>query len=58
MDFPSNQITSIGLEMATDDYYRERAKGYRCSEEYDKMINLYPVLQTSITDCENETLIK
>ena len=51
-----NQKNS-GLEMATNDHYKKIAAGYRNSEEYNKMISLYPVLQTSINDCINEELI-
>tara|TARA_Y100001968_G_scaffold315932_1_gene343114 strand:+ start:700 stop:876 length:177 start_codon:yes stop_codon:yes gene_type:complete len=58
MELHSQQLKSISVEMATDDYYRKVAKGYRCSEEYDKMINLYPVLQSTINECKNENLIK
>tara|TARA_Y100001968_G_scaffold319311_1_gene350641 strand:+ start:653 stop:829 length:177 start_codon:yes stop_codon:yes gene_type:complete len=58
MEISRHPITSIGLEMATVDHYRQVAKGYRCSQEYEKMITLYPVLQTSINDCKNERLVK
>ncbi len=49
--------SNLGLEMETVERYRRMAEGYRCSDEYSKMINLYPVLQTSINDCKDEKLI-
>ncbi len=48
---------NTGLEMATNDYYRKIAEGYRGSEQYNSMINLYPILGTLINECEDEELI-
>ncbi len=45
------------LEMETEDHYRKKASFYRTSPEYGKMINLYPILQTSIKDCKGEGLV-
>ena len=45
------------LEMETKEHYRQKAKGYKISEEYGKMISLYPALETSIKDCHGENLI-
>ena len=50
-----NQINS--LEMETEDHYRKKANFYRRSPEYGKMISLYPILGTSIKDCEDENLV-
>ncbi len=50
-----NQVNS--LEMETEDHYRKKANVYRTSPEYGKMISLYPILQTSITDCKGENLV-
>tara|TARA_B100000700_G_C14282141_1_gene506485 strand:- start:284 stop:460 length:177 start_codon:yes stop_codon:yes gene_type:complete len=58
MEFTSNQIESKSLEMATDDHYKQIAKGYRGSKEYGKMVNLYPILESSINECKNEKLIR
>ena len=46
-----------GLEMETEDQYREKANVYRTSPEYGKMISLYPILETSINDCKGENLV-
>ena len=45
------------LEMETEDQYRKKATVYRASPEYGKMISLYPVLETSIKDCQGENLV-
>ncbi len=45
------------LKMETEDHYREKANFYRTSPEYGKMISLYPVLETSIKDCQGESLV-
>ena len=45
------------LEMETEDQYRKKAKVYRTSPVYGKMISLYPILETSINDCKGENLV-
>ncbi len=45
------------LEMETADHYRKKALDYRTSAEYGRMISLYPILETSINDCEGENLV-
>ena len=45
------------LEMASEAHYREKAESYRSSDEYGKMISLYPILETSIKNCKGENLI-
>ena len=45
------------LEMGTEDHYRKKAATYRESPEYCKMVGLYPVLETSIKDCQGEILV-
>ena len=57
MDPEIERSQTRDLSMATEDHYRQKAECYRSSEEYNKMINLYPILQTSIKDCKNETLV-
>ena len=57
MDFSHSEGHLLGLEMETEDNYRIKAADYRNSVEYSKMISLYPVLKTSINDCENEVLV-
>ena len=53
MDFQPNN----SLEMGTEDHYRKRATSYRTSPQYGKMISLYPILETSINDCKDESLV-
>ena len=55
----NNQIESslTTLKMATEEHYRQQAACYRSSEEYTKMLNLYPVMQNSIESCKDEPLI-
>ena len=45
------------LEMATEDHYRKQALFYKRSDEYIRMVDLYPILQTTINDCRNEELV-
>ena len=47
----------ISLEMKSDGHYKKAAKSYRKSEQYINMINLYPILQTTLIDCEDENLV-
>ena len=53
MDFV--QVKS--LEMESEDHYKDKAESYRSSPEYGKMISLYPVLKTTIKDCQGECLV-
>ena len=48
----------ISLEMKSEGHYKKAAKSYRESEQYIKMINLYPTLQNTLIDCEGELLIE
>ena len=45
------------LKMATEDFYRNQEKSYRSSKAYGKMTKLYPVLLTSIKECQKEKLV-
>ena len=54
----SQRITrKISLEMKSEGHYKKAAKSYRKSEQYINMINLYPILQTTLIDVENENLV-
>ena len=53
MEFPIHK----NLEMETEEHYRKKAKSYRISTEYGKMVSLYPILETSIKDCYGENLV-
>ena len=48
----------ISLEMKSQVHYEKAAKSYRKSDQYINMINLYPILQRMLIDCENENLVK
>ena len=48
----------ISLEMKSEVHYKQAAKSYRKSQQYIKMINLYPTLQNTLIDCKDENLIE
>ncbi len=48
----------ISLEMKSEGHYKKAAKSYRKSEQYIRMINLYPTLQNTLIECKNEHLIE
>ena len=56
----STQRTSIkiSLEMKSEGHYKKAAKTYRKSQQYINMLNLYPILQTTLIECEDEYLVK
>ena len=47
----------ISLEMKSEVHYKKAAKSYRKSKQYINMINLYPILQTTLIDVEDENLV-
>ena len=47
----------ISLEMKSERHYKKAAKSYRKSEQYNNMINLYPILQTTLIEVEDENLV-
>ena len=47
----------ISLEMKSEGHYKKAAQDYRKSDQYIKMINLYPILQNTLIECENENLV-
>ena len=57
MTLSHRNIREISLEMKSEDHYKKAAKSYRKSDQYINMINLYPILQTTLIDCESENLI-
>ena len=48
----------ISLEMKSEGHYKKAAKSYRESEQYINMINLYPILQSTLIECKYENLVK
>ena len=49
---------NFSLEMESEGHYKKAAKSYKESEQYIKMINLYPTLHHTLIDCMNENLIE
>ena len=47
----------ISLEMKSEGHYKKAAKTYRKSDQYIKMINLYPILQNTLIECQDENLV-
>ena len=47
----------ISLEMKSEGHYKKAANSYRKSKQYINMINLYPILQTTLIDVEDENLV-
>ena len=54
--FQSN-TRKISLEMKSEGHYKKAAKTYRKSEQYINMIDLYPILQTTLIECKDENLV-
>ncbi len=48
----------ILLTMKSEVHYKKAAANYRKSQQYNNMINLYPILQNTLLDCKNESLIE
>ena len=48
----------FSLEMKSEVHYKKAAKSYRKSQQYLKMISLYPTLQNTLIDCKDENLIE
>ena len=56
----TSQRTSskISLKMKSQGHYEKAAKSYRKSDQYINMINLYPILQSTLIDCKDENLVE
>ena len=48
----------LSLEIKSVVHYNRTAKSYQKSEQYIKMINLYPTLHNTLIDFRNENLVK
>ena len=57
MTTSQSNTRKISLEMKSEGHYKKAAKSYRKSDQYINMINLYPILQTTLIDVENENLV-
>tara|TARA_Y100000589_G_C26942617_1_gene543063 strand:+ start:109 stop:285 length:177 start_codon:yes stop_codon:yes gene_type:complete len=58
MTISNKPATKISLAMKSEGHYKKAAENYRRSEQYNNMINLYPILQNTLIDCKNENLIE
>ena len=58
MTTSQESFRKISLEMKSEVHYKKAAKSYRKSQQYIKMINLYPTLQNTLIDCKDENLIE
>ena len=58
MTISQESSRKISLEMKSEGHYKKAAKSYRKSQQNSKMINLYPILQNTLIDCEDEHLIE
>ena len=50
--------SKISLEMKSEWHYKKAANNYRKSKQYINMINLYPILQSTLVECKNENLVE
>jgi len=50
--------SKISQKMKSEVHYKKAAKSYRKSQQYIKMITLYPTLQNTIIDCKDEYLVE
>ena len=57
MTTSQRNIKKISLEMKSEGHYKKAAKSYRKSEQYINMLNLYPILQTTLIECKDENLV-
>ena len=58
MTTSQSNTKKISLEMKSEGHYKKAAKSYRKSEQYIRMINLYPTLQNTLMECKDENLIE
>ena len=58
MTISQDSSEKILLTMKSEGHYKKAAENYRRSEQYNNMIDLYPILQNSLIDCKNESLIE
>tara|TARA_Y100001970_G_C14064354_1_gene765875 strand:- start:620 stop:796 length:177 start_codon:yes stop_codon:yes gene_type:complete len=48
----------ISLEMKSEGEYKQAADFYRKSDQYINMINIYPILQSTLIDCKDDNLVE
>ena len=57
MSTSQRNTKKISLEMKSEVHYKNAANSYRKSKQYINMINLYPILQTTLIEVEDENLV-
>tara|TARA_Y100000589_G_C26721936_1_gene454122 strand:+ start:305 stop:481 length:177 start_codon:yes stop_codon:yes gene_type:complete len=57
MTISQKSSEQISLTMKSEGHYKKAAEIYRRSKQYNEMINLYPILQNTLIDCQNENLV-
>ena len=50
--------SKISQKMKSEVHYKKAAKSYRESQQYLKMISLYPTLKNTLIDCMDENLVE
>ena len=58
MTISQKSSEKVSLTMKSEGHYKKAAENYRRSKQYNKMINLYPILQDTLINCKNENLIE
>ena len=58
MTISHKPLKKISLEMKSEGHYKKAAEIYRKSDQYINMINMYPVLQSTLLDCKDENLVQ
>ena len=57
MTISREPLKKFSMEMKSEIHYKKAAENYKKSDQYINMINLYPILQSSLLDCKDENLI-
>tara|TARA_Y100000766_G_C18432806_1_gene377508 strand:- start:125 stop:301 length:177 start_codon:yes stop_codon:yes gene_type:complete len=58
MTISHKPLKKNSLIMKSEGHYKKAAEVYRQSEQYNNMIDLYPILQNCLKDCKDENLIE
>tara|TARA_Y100000589_G_C27153427_1_gene629836 strand:+ start:331 stop:507 length:177 start_codon:yes stop_codon:yes gene_type:complete len=49
---------TISLTMKSEGHYKKAAEIYRKSDQYINMISMYPILENTLAECQDEFLIE
>ena len=50
--------TKVSLNMKSEGHYKQAAESYRKSKQYINMIGLYPILESTLSECRKEYLVE